>query len=184
MGMFFPKALQPGTPISTVGFAKALQKIAYALEYMAVDGGFITWSNLGVPTIHIDAASSRYDPPDTGSTDNGSTDNAPKAWDVDIDGADVTCSECVYMRGPVTLAPSVDALTLALDDSYIAAHINLADGTVELVEGSSISAVTDAEPLDDDTTYKLLLYHVVKTSGAYNVSMRYCSSIPQLGVRL
>jgi hypothetical protein len=63
MGLFFPKALQPGMPISTAGFAKALQKIAYALEYMAVDGGFITWSNLGVPTIHIDAAASRYDPP-------------------------------------------------------------------------------------------------------------------------
>ncbi len=50
-------------PISTAGFAKALQKIAYALEYMAVDGGFVTWSNWGVPTIHIDPAASRYDPP-------------------------------------------------------------------------------------------------------------------------
>jgi hypothetical protein len=179
MGMFFPKALQPGMPISTAGFAKALQKIAYALEYMVIDGGFITWSNMGVPTIHIDPSTSRYDPPGTGSADN-----APKPWGITFSGNDATCSDCVYMRGPVTLAPTVAALTLALDDSYIAAHIDLTDGSVILFEGASIGAVTDAEPLDDDTTYKLLLYHVVKTSGEYDVVMRYCSTIPQLGVRL
>jgi hypothetical protein len=87
------------------------------------------------------------------------------------------------MRGPVTLVPTVAALTLALEDAYIAAHIDLADGTVELVEGASIEDVTDAEPLDDDTTYKLLLYHAVKTEGAWAVTMDYRAAA-QLGVRL
>jgi hypothetical protein len=87
------------------------------------------------------------------------------------------------MRGPVTLTPTVAALTLALDDAYIAAHINLTDGTAELVEGASIAEVTDAAPLDDDTTYKMLLYHAVKTSGGWSVVMDYRSTA-QLGVRL
>ena len=165
-------------PISAAGFAKALQKMAYALEYMAVDGGFITWSNMGVPTIHIDAAASRYDPPETGSADN-----TPKPWDITFSGDDATCSDCVYMRGPVTLAPTVAAITLSGTDAYIAAHIDLTDGTAELVDGASIAAVTDAEPLDDDTTYKLLLYHVVKTDGVWSVAMDYRSTA-QLGVRL
>ncbi len=177
--MFFPKALQPGMPISTAGFAKALQKMAYALEYMAVDGGYITWSNLGVPTIHIDQSASMYDPPATGSADE-----APKPWGITFSGDDATCSDCVYMRGPVTLTPTVAAITLSGTDAYIAAHIDLTDGSVILFEGASIGDVTDAAPLDDDTTYKLLLYHAVKTSGVWDVVMRYCSSIPQLGVRL
>jgi hypothetical protein len=178
MGMFFPKALQPGMPISTAGFAKALQKIAYALEYMVIDGGFITWSNMGVPTIHIDPSTSRYDPPGTGSADN-----VPKPWGIAFSGDDATCSDCIYMRGPVTLTPTVAALALALEDSYIAAHIDLTDGTAELVEGASIVDVTDAAPLDDDTTYKMLLYHAVKTSGVWAVAMDYRSTA-QLGVRL
>jgi hypothetical protein len=178
MGMFFPKALQPGMPISTAGFAKALQKIAYALEYMVVDGGYITWSNLGVPTIHIDQSASRYDPPETGSTDE-----APKPWGITFSGNDATCSDCVYMRGPVTLTPTVAAITLSGTDAYIAAHIDLTDGTAELVDGSSIAAVTNSTPLDDDTTYKLLLYHVVKTDGVWAVAMDYRSTA-QLGVSL
>jgi hypothetical protein len=107
----------------------------------------------------------------------------PGAWEIAFDGDEATCSDCVYMRGPVTVAPTVAALTLALEDAYIAAHINLADGTAELVEGASIAAVTDAAPQDDDTTYKLLLYHAVKTDGAWAVDKDYRNA-PQLGVRL
>jgi len=112
---------------------------------------------------------------------NGTT--VPGPWGITFSGNDATCSDCVYMRGPVTLVPTVAALTLALEDAYIAAHIDLADGTVELVEGASIEDVTDAEPLDDDTTYKLLLYHAVKTEGAWAVTMDYRAAA-QLGVRL
>jgi len=104
-------------------------------------------------------------------------------WALSISGDDATCSDCVYMRGPVTLAPTVAALTLALEDAYIAAHIDLADGTAELVEGASIGDVTDAAPQDDDTTYKKLLYHVVKTGGVWAVTTDYRNA-PQLGVRL
>ena len=82
----------------------------------------------------------------------------PQAWDITFDGAEATCSECVYMRGPVTLALSVSPLNLTLDDAYIAAHINLEYGTAILVEGASIAAVTDVAPLDDDTLVKVLLY--------------------------
>jgi hypothetical protein len=110
-------------------------------------------------------------------------DAALGPWGITFDGDEVTCSDCVYMRGPVTLAPTVAALTLALEDAYIAAHIDLADGTAELVEGASIGAVTDAAPLDDDTTYKKLLYHVVKTGGVWAVTMDYRAAA-QLGVRL
>ena len=113
----------------------------------------------------------------------GGSATAPAPWGITFSGNDATCSDCVYMRGPVTLAPTVAALTLALDDSYIAAHINLADGTAELVEGADIAAVTDAAPMDSDTTYKLLLYHAVKTSGVWAVVMDYRSTA-QLGVRL
>jgi hypothetical protein len=61
MGRFFSKALQPGLPISTSGLANGLQKIADALEYMGVDGGYITWSNMGVPTIHIEVSGEAAD---------------------------------------------------------------------------------------------------------------------------
>jgi len=110
-------------------------------------------------------------------------DAAQRPWGITFSGNAATCIDCVYMRGPVTLVPTVAALTLALEDAYIAAHIDLADGTAELVEGASIGAVTDAEPLDDDTTYKLLLYHAVKTDGAWAVTMDYRAAA-QLGVRL
>lgn len=114
---------------------------------------------------------------------SGGGGGGPQAWDYTIAGTSFSVTECVYMRGPVTLVPTVAALTLALEDAYIAAHIDLADGTAELVEGSSIAAVTDAAPLDDDMLAKVLLYHVVKTGDAWAVTMDY-RSIPQLGVRL
>jgi hypothetical protein len=171
MGLFFPKALQPGIPISTVGFAKALQGMAYALEYMAVDGGFITWSNLGVPTIHINAASSRYDPPDTGSTDN-----APKAWDIDIDGADVTCSDCVYMRGPVTHAITAPAaITLSGNTVFVAARIKLSDNTATLIQAATLAGATDASWPADGTYLKRLLYKIERADAdsPYRVTMDY-----------
>jgi hypothetical protein len=62
MGRFFPKALQEGMPISTRGLAKGLQGIAYAFEYMEIDGGYITWSGSNVPTLHIDLSASAAGP--------------------------------------------------------------------------------------------------------------------------
>ena len=115
-----------------------------------------------------------------GSADAGP---APRPWHITFNGLYATCSDCVYMRGPVTIAATVAPLTLSLDDAYIAAHINLADGTAILAEGASIAAVTDAAPLDDDTLAKVLLYRVFKITDTYAVTMDYRNA-PQLGVRL
>jgi hypothetical protein len=113
----------------------------------------------------------------------GGGNRSPAAWDIAFAGDVATCSNCLYMRGRVTVDAGDLDLTVTLEDAYIAAHVNLYDGTVALVAGYSINAVTDATPQDDDDIAKVLLYHVVKTDGAWAVVMDY-RNIPQLGVRL
>jgi hypothetical protein len=124
------------------------------------------------------------------STGTGGWNNGPNSgegsgpWWITISGDTITCSDCVYMRGPVTLEPSVASLTLALtDDAYIAGHINLEYGTAVLFEGNSLQAVTDIAPQDDDTVYKLPLYRLHKVGDSWGVKMDY-RAVPQLGVRL
>lgn len=51
---FFPFRLQAGQTVDAEGFAKGLQALADAVEYMQGEGCYITWSALGIPTIHID----------------------------------------------------------------------------------------------------------------------------------
>ena len=106
-------------------------------------------------------------------------------WAITIDGDDVTCADCVYMRGPVTLdAGAVAALTLTeAETAYVAAHIDLGYGTAELVEGASVAAVTDAAPQDADDVVKVLLYKLVKVGDAWGVTMDY-RNMPQLAVRV
>jgi hypothetical protein len=118
------------------------------------------------------------------SSGGSSTGDGSGPWWITISGDTITCSDCVYMRGTVTLEPSVASLTLALtDDAYIAGHINLEYGTAVLFEGNSLQAVTDATPQDDDTIYKLLLYKLHKVNGSWKVRMDY-RAVPQLGSRL
>ena len=55
---FFPFRLQAGQTVDAEGFAKGLQALADAVEYMQGEGCYITWSALGIPTIHVDLSAS------------------------------------------------------------------------------------------------------------------------------
>jgi len=104
-----------------------------------------------------------------------------QAWDVSFSDSTVTCTDCVYTRGPLTIDCS--SSVSGQDDVYIAAHVNLDYGTATLVIGTSIADVTDQSPQNDDTLVKILLYHAVKDSTTWSIDMDY-RSIPQLGVRI
>lgn len=53
----FRKTPREGRPISTIGFADGLRKMAYAWENLSMRGGHIEWSCWGAPTIVVDPAS-------------------------------------------------------------------------------------------------------------------------------
>ena len=53
MGKFFKKEPKQGQPVSTRGFAAGLQSLADAVEYMEIEGGYITWDSRNRPTLHI-----------------------------------------------------------------------------------------------------------------------------------
>ena len=108
---------------------------------------------------------------------------ATQPWDLSWDGDTVTCSDGVYMRGPVTKDVGDVSLALTKTDLYLAAHVNLAAGTVTLEEGDTLADVTDAAVQDDDATAKVLLYHLVKTDEVWAVAMDY-RGMMQLGVRV
>lgn len=55
----FRKKPQEGRPISTIGFAEGLHKMAYAWENLTMRGGHIEWSCWGAPTIVVDPAAIR-----------------------------------------------------------------------------------------------------------------------------
>ena len=108
----------------------------------------------------------------------------PQAWDASFVGDELTCSGCVYMRGPVTIDTGDKTLDLTGEtDVYVAANVDLYAGTVTLALGASVAAVTDATVQNADDTEKVLLYHVVKTGGVWAVVMDY-RKMMQLGVRL
>ena len=55
MPRFFNKALQPGMPVSTHGFAEGVMALAKAFETMEVANGYVDWS-FGEPTIITNGA--------------------------------------------------------------------------------------------------------------------------------
>ena len=179
MGRFHQEAFGVGKPISKRGFSQGLRAMAYALEHMSVLGGRVDWSAFGAPTIVPFA--------EDGSNSFSKDASIEKPWDIAfyLDGEAIMaeCTNCVYMRGPVTKEVEVDPLELTIDDVFIAANINLETGEAELTESASLAAATDATPQSNDTTYKLLLYRAVKVSNTYVVTVDY-RAMPQLGVRI
>jgi len=178
MGRFNQEAFGEGKPISKRGFSKGLRAMAYALEHMSVLGGRVDWSAFGAPTIVPFAEDGRNSYSKEGSI--------AKPWDISfyLDGESImaACTNCVYMRGPVTKSVEVDPLELTIDDVFISAEINNESGAAVLAEYESFEDATDGEVPTSDTTYKRLLYRAVKVSNTYVVTEDY-RTMPQLGGR-
>jgi hypothetical protein len=211
VGRFFEQMPQEGKPISMKGLARGLRGMAYALEHMDCTGGRVDWSAFGVPTIvpfREDGANELGEPgtPEyetlsgtpthvlcknaAGEVGWVATGSTPHAGDASFDGAEITVTEFVFMRGPVTVHTSSVSLNLTLDTAYIAARVTLSTHAVTLIEGASIAAVTDADLPTDDDYVKILLYKVARTpaegetpAGPYSIVWNY-RTVPQLGVAL
>jgi hypothetical protein len=149
MRRFFPRDLKGGMPISTRGFARGVDLMAKALERMEMIGGHVEWSAHNVPRLIVDNA------PDKGVY--------PQAWDIEIDGANVTLSNCCYMRGPVFVwvgSGTLDAAVTQADDgdTWMAAEIDTELGTVTVISGNAGDCVDAAPPAQDSVKVRIPLY--------------------------
>lgn len=148
MRRFFQSDLKAGMPISTRGFARGVDLMAKALERMEMIGGHVEWSAHNVPRLIVDkaASSSVY----------------PQAWDIKIDGANVTLSNCCYMRGPVFRLIGVLEKTLTVgsdeDPIWLSVEIDALTGEAELKTGTMEDCTDQAAPEPTSTKLKIPLY--------------------------
>jgi hypothetical protein len=107
-------------------------------------------------------------------------------WDITFDGATASFAGTHYMRGPLTLAPSVADHTVSGDDGniYLGVEINTAEGTAAIIEGATLAEITDQEVNEEEPLYKIPLYIISKAtvngSVSCSVTFRYVWGIPNL----
>lgn len=147
MRRFFTRDLRGGMPISTRGFARGVDMMAKALERMEMIGGHVEWSAHNVPRLIVDNASARgvY----------------PQAWDIEIDGANVTLSNCCYQRGPVFVWVGTleGAVTAAQDGAtWLGAEIDAETGECAVISGDAGNVCDAAPPPQDRVAIRIPLY--------------------------
>ena len=118
-----------------------------------------------------DAASWGYWDEEDGSAPAAGT--IPEPWDIAISEGVASFSNCMYRRGPVTMALTVVDVSVSAGTSYLAAKVNTEDGTAEVISGASLAAVTDASIPDDPTFIKVPLYKLETTDGNTSVIVDY-----------
>lgn len=101
----------------------------------------------------------------------------PEPWDISVDGDTVSFSDCIYRRGPVTLAVAVsDYIVTGADGNvYLAAKINTETGAAEIMEGSNLASVSDAAVPADPLYVKVPLYKLIKTTDGATVRLAVAS---------
>lgn len=98
----------------------------------------------------------------------------PEPWDIVIEDGTASFLNCVYRRGPVTLAVSVAGVPVASGESFLAAKINTETGAAEVISGESLAAVTDSDIPGDPAFIKVPLYKLETTDdGATSVVVDY-----------
>lgn len=88
-------------------------------------------------------------------------------WMYSISGANVTFTNCVYMRGPVTAVAAPPAYTVsgADGDVFLSAKINTETGACEIIEAATLAQATDAALPEDEFVKVPLLKLTKKTTG-------------------
>jgi len=156
MRRFFPRDLKGGMPISTRGFARGVDLMAKALERMEMIGGHVEWSAHNVPRLIVNNASA--------------SGVYPQAWDIEIDGANVTLSNCCYMRGPVFRLIGVLETTLPKgsdgDPIWLSVEIDALTGEAELKTGTMEDCTDQAAPEPTSTKLRIPLYVLAQSTNA------------------
>jgi len=159
MRRFFPRDLEGGMPISTRGFARGVDLMAKALERMEMIGGHVEWSAHNVPRLIVDNASA-------------ASGVYPQAWDIEIDGANVTLSNCCYMRGPVFVwlgdldATLTEGSDLDGDPIWLSVEIDALTGEAELKTGTMEDCTDQAAPEPTSTKLRIPLYVLAQSTNA------------------
>ena len=97
----------------------------------------------------------------------------PEPWDIAIIDGMASFSNCVYRRGPVTRAVTVADLAVGSGTKYLAAKIDVESGDAEVISGSTLAAVTDADVPDDPSFIKVPLYKLLTEDGITGVVVDY-----------
>ena len=81
-------------------------------------------------------------------------------WQLEVvDGRDIKLTECVYQRGPVTVALADVLHTVSGSGTvYLGIQVDLDSGAVTVEEGTSKADVTDSGVPSDPQYFKKLLY--------------------------
>ena len=95
------------------------------------------------------------------AAEGGAPEAYPEPWSFSFDGAEVEFSDCIFMRGPVTVEVDPAPYTVTGDDGdiWISAKINTETHECEIIEGASLADVTDrywAVPSDEYVKVPLL----------------------------
>lgn len=104
------------------------------------------------------------------------------AWNISFKNAVATFTDTHYMRGPLLVEAVVsDYIIKSTGDRYLAAHIDLETGVVEIKEGGTIREITDTALSQLDAKYRIPLYHIYRdpeNPRSCQVKRRYVYGIP------
>jgi hypothetical protein len=157
MRRFFQSDLKAGMPISTRGFARGVDLMAKALERMEMIGGHVEWSAHNVPRLIVNKAAS-------------SSSGYPQAWDIAINDATVTLSNCCYMRGPIFKLIGKLETTLSegsdKDAIWLSVEIDAITGSAELKTGTMEDCTDQAAPEPTSTKLRIPLYVLAQSTNA------------------
>ena len=117
--------------------------------------------------------------------DDAGVEALPGPWQLEVvKGRDIKLTECVYQRGPVTVALADVLHTVSGSGKvYLGIQVDLDSGAVTAVEGTSKAAVTDIDVPSDPQYFKKLLYALWVEDDAVSVIRDY-RLIPEVVARV
>ena len=109
--------------------------------------------------------------------DDGAADVAALSgpWQLEVvDARDIKLTDCVYQRGPATVALADILHTVAGSDTvYLGIRIDLDSGAVTVIEGAAKASVTDSDVPSDPQYFKKLLYALLVEDDMVSVIRDY-----------
>ena len=158
---FFNSIPKKDDPFSKNGFMAGIAKMAYAWRTLTINGGKLTWSGLGVPTITIDGY---------GGNGPGTSGKSAYALTISRTGATTTATlsnlYSVYKGyyGKYQAGTLATTSLDAADTVYLGVELTLATGVTTLIHGTAFTDVSEsAAPTAATTKYKRALYVLAST---------------------